>query len=250
MQQKTLNWRVINEVGNKYGMLTVISASDLRSKNDGRFQRWVCKCDCGQEVIIRGSSLRQGNTTNCGCESRRKIGVRQAVEITGRKFGMLTAIRSTWESNKRGYVWECICDCGKKCFYPAKDLTSHNVISCGCIKSPKSEQFIIEKLYSRYKKSAKKRKIEFDLPIFDFTSLIKSDCFYCGASPKRRYNHNKPSLLAHGGVDRVDNNVGYVVFNCVPCCGNCNRMKFKSSKECFLEHIRRIYFFQISKNKS
>lgn len=29
--------------------------------------RWVCKCLCGNEVIVSGASLTSGNTTSCGC---------------------------------------------------------------------------------------------------------------------------------------------------------------------------------------
>lgn len=28
---------------------------------------WLCKCDCGKEVIVLGSSLRDGTTKSCGC---------------------------------------------------------------------------------------------------------------------------------------------------------------------------------------
>ena len=28
---------------------------------------WLCQCDCGKEVIVRGASLTTGNTKSCGC---------------------------------------------------------------------------------------------------------------------------------------------------------------------------------------
>ena len=54
----------INEVGNKYGMLTVINEAG-RDKN-GRVL-WNCLCDCGNEKIALGKSLRAGLVTSCGC---------------------------------------------------------------------------------------------------------------------------------------------------------------------------------------
>ena len=28
---------------------------------------WLCQCDCGNEIIVLGSSLSSGNTHSCGC---------------------------------------------------------------------------------------------------------------------------------------------------------------------------------------
>jgi hypothetical protein len=43
------------------------------------------------------------------------------------------------------------------------------------------------------------------------------------------------------GLDRVDNNKGYVVGNLVACCGTCNMMKADLALEAFKAHIRRLY---------
>ena len=29
--------------------------------------KWLCKCDCGNEVAVSGSNLRTGHTQSCGC---------------------------------------------------------------------------------------------------------------------------------------------------------------------------------------
>lgn len=51
-------------VGIKAGRLTVLS----RVGSDARGQAtWLCRCDCGEELVVRGSSLRNGNTRSCGC---------------------------------------------------------------------------------------------------------------------------------------------------------------------------------------
>lgn len=51
-----------DETGNRYGKLTVL---ELAYK-DIQGSHWKCKCDCGAEIITRGSALRQG-TQSCGC---------------------------------------------------------------------------------------------------------------------------------------------------------------------------------------
>ena len=28
---------------------------------------WLCKCECGEEVLVKGTNLRNGGTTSCGC---------------------------------------------------------------------------------------------------------------------------------------------------------------------------------------
>ena len=33
----------------------------------GGHPQWLCKCDCGNEVIVNGQSLRKGRTKSCGC---------------------------------------------------------------------------------------------------------------------------------------------------------------------------------------
>jgi len=56
----------------------------------------------------------------------------RALDLTGCKFGSLTAIRRTAEKRHRTYVWETRCDCGVTKMVPAKFLRGGNVTSCGC----------------------------------------------------------------------------------------------------------------------
>lgn len=56
--------------GMRFGRLVVLH-EDGRDKNRRVF--WKCKCDCGNEVTVRGSDLRNGNTTSCGCFHRDRM---------------------------------------------------------------------------------------------------------------------------------------------------------------------------------
>jgi hypothetical protein len=52
--------------GQKFGRLTVLQRAD----NDKRRNvMWLCQCDCSSrtKLIVRGHSLRSGNTKSCGC---------------------------------------------------------------------------------------------------------------------------------------------------------------------------------------
>lgn len=51
-------------IGNKFGRLTIIDSADRAS--NGKL-RWLCRCDCGNEKIIRWSNLKNGTTQSCGC---------------------------------------------------------------------------------------------------------------------------------------------------------------------------------------
>ena len=54
----------IDITGERYGRLVVIREL---SKNSIGETMWLCQCDCGRLIILRGSSLRSGNTRSCGC---------------------------------------------------------------------------------------------------------------------------------------------------------------------------------------
>lgn len=60
-----------NEIGNRYGRLTVIERAD----NIGPYAAWKCSCDCGGETIVRGQALRSGTTKSCGCIGLMKHGL-------------------------------------------------------------------------------------------------------------------------------------------------------------------------------
>lgn len=61
----------INLTGQKFGRLTVISYNEEISVQK-RGSYWTCKCDCGNEKVVRGTDLKTGATTSCGCYNREK----------------------------------------------------------------------------------------------------------------------------------------------------------------------------------
>ena len=84
--------------------------------------------------------------------------------------------------------------------------------------------------YRSYLYGALARKLEWKLTLPQFEELSASDCRYCG----------RPAGLRGSGVDRVDNSVGYVLSNCVPCCSQCNQMKWAYGQSDFLAQVGRI----------
>lgn len=48
--------------GQKIGKLTVIE----RAHNDTNHRaQWLCKCECGEEIVVKGNALRNNIVTCC-----------------------------------------------------------------------------------------------------------------------------------------------------------------------------------------
>ena len=102
-------------------------------------------------------------------------------------------------------------------------------------------------LYASYKRNAKRRNIDFNLTFEEFNKIIQQNCYYCNNEPshptekilKERGNINEPSF-AYNGIDRLDNELGYNIDNCVPCCSKCNYMKWVLTEKDFLKKIKEI----------
>lgn len=134
--------RMIDETGKRYGMVTVLG----RDKNDknGKAQ-WLCKCDCGNTFVTRGTDLRRNKVLTCGCTSYTKGQV-----LVGKTFGRLTVLRFLGTNEYGKHIYECQCTCGNLTVVNGGHLISGNTKSCGCLKQEKSlgeqqiEQILIE----------------------------------------------------------------------------------------------------------
>ena len=155
---------------------------------------------------------------------------------------------------------ESICSCGLKKKVMLKDIKSGHSKSCGCLRRDpeKVKESSMNQIYAQYKNSAKKRKIAFNICKLEFKKLILKNCDYCNQEPNSIYkdysrHHSqitkKLKQLKYNGIDRVNDNVGYSLKNCVTCCKNCNYAKRNMSKAKFLEWIQRVYNFSILKGK-
>ncbi len=60
--------KLIDMVGKKFARLTVLARHGTDITPAGTIlPTWTCRCDCGTEIVVRGHSLRTGNTRSCGC---------------------------------------------------------------------------------------------------------------------------------------------------------------------------------------
>ena len=66
---------------------------------------------------------------------------RKAKDLSGQKFGMLTAQYATEKRDKRGSVyWHCVCDCGNEVDVTAAGLVHGNYHSCGCLQKKNRQE--------------------------------------------------------------------------------------------------------------
>lgn len=54
------------------------------------------------------------------------------LDLSGQRFGRLTAIAFTGKTGPQGRVWACRCECGRAAEVPVRDLRSGHSRSCGC----------------------------------------------------------------------------------------------------------------------
>ena len=89
-----------DETGKRYGRLTILTRATSLHYTGTTVARWLCRCDCGHEVIVRADSLHQGRTKSCGCLRRELCGIRARRE--NRKHGMHgTNIYRIWVEMRR-----------------------------------------------------------------------------------------------------------------------------------------------------
>lgn len=170
------------------------------------------------------------------------------IDITGRRFGKLVALERVPNQGVK-VRWLCQCDCGNKTELNSWDLRK-KVKSCGCLLRLKKEESSFNILLYIYKRGAKKRGYAWELSKEKFREIVKRNCFYCGASPRPCYR-STPGLNGYGsfnGIDRIDNNKGYFEKNTVPCCGTCNKAKYRKTTSEFRMWVKRIYHYWGNKN--
>jgi hypothetical protein len=237
----------------KFGRLTAIEKKENYHLGGAQ---WLCKCDCGNEKIIRATSLKSGAIKSCGC-IKDEICQNLQIDLIGKTFGILTVIEKAGKNKWGSNLWKCQCACGNIKVVIRRTLVNGATKSCGCLqKSIVSEKNSIEfgqatknTLFYIYKQGAKARNIEFNLEKNYFLSLTSQNCHYCGKEPLQIIKNicNNGDYI-YNGIDRVDNNKGYIFGNVVSCCGTCNKAKMIMSTDEFLSWIERVYNHSV-KNK-
>ena len=178
--------------------------------------------------------------------------VTRYIDLTGQKFGKLTVVK-LYKNNKSTVFWNCICECGNNKVASTVSLRRkiRPVKNCGCLTNELKREHLLlpsgeahlNRLFRQYKHNAKRRNVVFELDIKLFKLLITSDCNICGSKPKMvkyKNTYHPNGLISHNGIDRIDNNKGYLLNNIQTMCTDCNRAKSNLTNEEFLSWIQKI----------
>jgi hypothetical protein len=173
------------------------------------------------------------------------------VDRTGQRFGRLVVIE---RAGRRGTAaaWLCQCDCGSRKIITSNSLRGGYAKSCGCSRAtgpgsrPNYRTTVLpgsaarKAVLKNYRLSAKHRGIVWALSEVDFDELTSADCAYCGCPPGTVRRVSRNGSFTYNGIDRIDNQNGYVVGNVVPCCPTCNHAKKDMPQAEFMVWITRL----------
>lgn len=159
---KKENQKFIDITNKRFGRLTVVS----KAANIGNKAAWNCLCDCGNKIVVIGSSLRNGSTKSCGCIRK------DYSDLSGQRIGHIKILNRTDDkiskNNKRFIRYNCLCDCGKEIvkYYSAlrKNINNEN-FSCGCTNRNVNNYKMENNYFIGY--TSKNKPFYFDLEDYD-----------------------------------------------------------------------------------
>lgn len=222
--------KFIDLTGKRFGRLEVIKRSD----NVNKETYWLCRCDCGNEKIINGHSLKTGNTKSCGClgieNARKNCKAKNQSKISdsdmiGKRFGKLITLEYIGVDKHRCKLFKCLCDCGKQTVTRKSRLINGGAQSCGCLSSKVWSEMNYKHGYASHGQYNR---------VYAIWSHMIDRC----------YNKNNPAYERYGArgitvcsewrenvdlfiewannngysdelsIDRIDNNKGYYPDNC------------------------------------
>ena len=71
--------------------------------------------------------------------------------------------------------------------------------------------------------------------------MFSQPCYYCNRPPSNVRTRTSGVKVTYQGLDRIDNEKGYIKDNVVPCCKHCNAFKLDRTQEELYQHVEEIY---------
>lgn len=155
----------------------------------------LCKCDCGNEKLIRKYCLLSHKVNSCGCKEGFQVKLQF---LAGDRFGKLTIVE--YLHGKAAY--KCVCLCGTEIITSSSQLKRGRIVCCGSIRC-RVKQDIVGKRFGRlivhndfYYKQVGKCKRSYVKVVCDcgnekyviVSALLSGDTTSCGCYKKQRIN--------------------------------------------------------------
>lgn len=193
--------------GKRFGKLVVVE--EMAERKSGHVM-WHCVCDCGVEKVIRGASLKSGNTNSCGCLSTK---VKK-----NEKYGKLTAIERL-KDDEGLWKWRCLCDCGNETMVLGGNLIMGNTKSCGCLVIINKELTTKERIDKR-SMLAEEDEISYPTWVRKVKERDNYTCVVCDYKHKEKRDINAHHLDSYKSSEegRLD------VDNGATLCNVCHQM--------------------------
>ena len=122
---------IMKEHGVPDSLLTIIKEVEPHITSGGNKQtQYLCRCNCGKEIILKGAAIRNGNTKSCGCLSKE---AKQAKRLPNNK-GIINQIILQYKrhARDRNLSWNLTYEQVEKiiqepCFYCGAEKSNHKV---------------------------------------------------------------------------------------------------------------------------
>jgi len=146
-----------------------------------------------------------------------------------------------------GYVKENCVSCCEMCNVMKGTLTAnvflkrieHILTHQGYINGNLYPEYFanhIASTFNQYKTRAEEKNLDFEISEDDYYYIIMEKCYICG----------KKSETEHiNGIDRINNDKGYILDNVEACCAQCNYMKNKFTLQDFFDKLRKIKKYKL-----
>lgn len=160
--------------------------------------------------------------------------------LKGQRFGKLTAVQFVGIKREKAN-WLCVCDCGRTIERNSNELYKAKKLHCGCTprgSSPTTVEQVQRSSYYSTQVGAIRRGYAFELSFSEYVCIASLPCHYCGAEGTNTRTYRNVTWR-YNGIDRVDNDKGYIAGNCLPACFVCNHAKGMMSYDDFLAWLNR-----------
>ena len=194
--------------GQTFARLTAIRATGR--KRHGANNEWEFRCECGNLVYSTVHAVKSGNTNSCGCYGKDRVAETQRLNVVGKTFGDLTAIRFSHNRTKSNgnlgsacYVWQC--KCGNELVQTAATITGRfkkqGFVGCReCGRTRQAETRTIDLTGQRFGMLVALKKISEDKAAAQAKWLWQCDC---GNTCERYASNTRSHRNANCGCSKI-----------------------------------------------